>query len=499
MLFACSRDNAVSVRLAINPSQVEVGVGEIQVLNLLVNDSEVSANLADWTSSDVSTAIVVDGIVQGVSAGLVIITAEYQGCRAECFVSVMGEAAETAEDLSASIRYLKKSIKRGVGYRWSQFPAEDIAALAPFISWSYNWGSQPTSDEISDMLDNHDLEYIPMAWNGVNASQIRAYKLSHPACAYILAFNEPNLTDQANMTPQQAAAQWPELKALADELGLKIVAPAMNYGTLAGYSDPIVWLDEFFELIPISDVCALALHCYMGSAGAMYSYIRRFDKYDLPLWMTEFCSWDQPAPSSVLAQIDYMNEAIVMLEADPNVERYAWFIPRADGAVDSYPYMQLLSKTDIGSLSPQGEVFAAIPSLDKSEWLPTSAPILPNTYADCSAAESIRNGSFVAAPHLEPTTDNAGTLMMTNLVGGNWIDYQLNVLQATDTLLLRHVGLTKSNCTVSVDGVHATDVELPWTNNDWVTAAIPLQLTAGHHTLRLQVNGNISFNWFKVK
>ena len=69
--------------------------------------------------------------------------------------------------------------------------------------------------------------------------RIRTYKATHPQCEYLLAFNEPNLTDQCNYTPQQAAVQWPRLKELADELGMKLVSPAMNYGTLGGYSDPV--------------------------------------------------------------------------------------------------------------------------------------------------------------------------------------------------------------------------------------------------------------------
>lgn len=63
----------------------------------------------------------------------------------------------------------------------------------------------------------------------------------------ILAYNEPNLTDQANMTPTRASELWPNLVAVAEKLGMRLTSPAMNYGTLAGYSDPEVWLDEFYS------------------------------------------------------------------------------------------------------------------------------------------------------------------------------------------------------------------------------------------------------------
>ena len=406
---------------------------------------------------------------------------------------------ETPQEEAQPVMALPKSAKRGVGYSFASFPQEDVAALAPCISWCYNWGMQPSSTTISDLLDANGIDFIPMAWNGVNEEQIRAYKQAHPQCAYVLAFNEPNLTDQANMTPQQAAEKWPALKTLADELNLQIVSPAMNYGTLAGYSDPVQWLDEFFELVPKSDMCAIALHCYMGSASAMYNYIRRFDKYELPIWMTEFCSWDKPAPGSMEAQIDYMNEAVVMLESDPNVARYAWFIPRAGGAVENYPYMQLLSKNDIGALSPQGEVYAGLTSFDRSVWLPSNAPIMPNTYCDCSAAETIRNGSFEAAPHLRPTTDSTGVLMMTTLTNGHWIEYQIDAEGAIQKMIIRYQGLVGTSLTVLVDGSEAAQTQLPWNQSQWAEQEIAVSMTKGKHTVRLVSGGNVTFNWFKFQ
>ncbi|MBR4562999.1 MAG: hypothetical protein IKO26_00915 [Paludibacteraceae bacterium] len=497
LFYACQKTDFSAGSLSILPDEIQMTPDEVRVLSLLWNGDTLSNGKAQWSSSDENIVYVSGGIVQARQIGESIVKASYQSSTAECIVIVSGQPKEPAEDLSNAVRYLSKSAKRGVGYNFAQFPTEDVSALAPYISWCYNWGLQPSSEEISHLLGNAGIEYIPMAWNGANEAQIRTYKQSHPQCEYILAFNEPNLTDQANMTPQQAAEKWPALKTLAGELNLKIVSPAMNYGTLAGYSDPEKWLDEFFALVPKTDMCAIALHCYMGSAGAMYNYIHKFDKYDMPIWMTEFCSWDRPAPSSVDAQIDYMNEAVVMLEADSNVERYAWFIPRANGAVNSYPYMQLLSKTDIGALSQQGEVYAGISSFDKNVWLPTDAPILPNTYSNCSAKERIESGGFEAAPHLRPTTDNAGTLMMTGLTNGKWVEYQIEATHAIEKCLIRFQGVVGSTITILVDGQEILQADIPWNDMQWSTLEIPLTLEQGRHTIRLVSGGNITFNWLK--
>ncbi|HBZ33992.1 MAG TPA: hypothetical protein DEO38_02710 [Bacteroidales bacterium] len=501
--LSCKKnDEAAPVNvLAIVPEKVTLQSGEYVNLQLLYNGAELSAGLAQWASSDERVAYVSAGLVLAKANGTTVVTAIYNNITAQCNVVIGSEEQlSPTENFTKSVKYLTRSAKRGVGFNFAQFPQEDVAALSPFVSWCYNWGSQPASAQISNLLDASNVDFIPMAWNGVNEAQIRAYKQTHPHCEYILAFNEPNLNDQANMTPAQAAAKWPELKNIADELGLKIVSPAMNYGTLEGYHDPVKWLDEFFQLVPITDVCAIALHCYMPAASSMYSYIHRFDKYNLPIWMTEFCSWDSPNPLNVNAQIDYMNEAVLMLEAEPKVERYAWFIPRASGAVESYPYMQLLSKTNIGQLSPQGEVFAAITTLDNNTWLPTDAPILCNTFSNCSAAESIRNGTFAAAPHLRPSTDNPSMLMLTNMAAGQWIEYQIDVKEQTTTMSFRHLGITKSALTISVDGEQKIVTDIEWSDMKWTTKDIDLTLNAGHHTLRLCVpTGHIYFGWFKLQ
>ena len=58
--------------------------------------------------------------------------------------------------------------------------------------------------------------------------------------------NEPNLVEQANKTPQQAAAFWPGYERIAAETGVKIVGPQITWGTMAGYGDPVVWMDAFY-------------------------------------------------------------------------------------------------------------------------------------------------------------------------------------------------------------------------------------------------------------
>ena len=265
----------------------------------------------------------------------------------EVSVSVPTEASYT---LSNSPRLPHKSTKRGLCYDFKNHEVADMKLVGNSISWFYNWGAA-TNKTLAQASAEYGIEFSPMCWNGsYNPTTIVNTAELYGNCQYLLAFNEPNLTDQANMTPQQAATLWPTLLQTAHDNNLKIVSPAMNYGTLSGYGDPEVWLDEFFSLIDASDIAAISVHCYMPSVAALKSYIEKFEKYGKPIWLTEFCAWDGFSGSAE-EQMQYMSEAINYLEASPIVERYAWFIARTSNA-NAFPYMSLLTDnqtTNVGS------------------------------------------------------------------------------------------------------------------------------------------------------
>ena len=164
---------------------------------------------------------------------------------------------EPTPPASSVVTQLPRSAKRGVAFNFSQ--AEDLPLLTAAISWDYNWGNDQNS-LAATWMDEEGVDFCPMCWsNNYNADRIRAYVAAHPKTQYLLGYNEPNLTDQARMTPSQAAAQWDKVVALAKELNLKLVSPAMNYGTLSGYNDPIKWLDEFFSLVNTDDIYAISI------------------------------------------------------------------------------------------------------------------------------------------------------------------------------------------------------------------------------------------------
>ena len=402
-------------------------------------------------------------------------------CAAFFFISCEG-SSPTLDHPST----MQKSAKRGVSFNFTNI--QDLPLLSPAISWSYNWANDQNSTSAL-WFDTNAMDFCPMCWNGsYSADKIRQYVQQHPNTKYLLGFNEPNLTDQCNMTPAQAAGPWQEVVALAKELNLKLISPAMNYGTLAGYHDPIKWFDEFFALpnVSLDDIHAIAIHCYMASPSAVKDYIKKFEKYGKPIWMTEFCAWD-PVPSNVEKQMDYMCSVLNHMEQNPHVERYAWFMPRTSGKVDSPPYMQLLTHGSPVELTPLGQIFTQFSSFDKNAYLALDKGVGAHQYI------ALKDESISLR-----VTDN-NQLYIQSFMQGQWIDYQINV-QSKQPLQIQYASIVNSQVCISIDDVAQAIVDLPKTSDLQTIATLTTTVIPpfGNHTLRLEALKG-TFNCYQLR
>ncbi|GGP25628.1 hypothetical protein GCM10010971_14470 [Silvimonas amylolytica] len=255
-----------------------------------------------------------------------------------------------------------KSFKRGIAYDVAN--SQDLAALSPGVSWWYNWGLKPNSGLPANAQTSAGMDFVPMLWNDnfVDADVI-TYLKANPAIKYLLVLNEPNLVDQANMTPAAAATLWPRYEAISAATGVKLVGPAMNWGTLSGYSDPVVWLDAFYAAYHAANnnrdpqIDYLAFHWYdYGLSGQL----DRLTKYGKPFWVTEFANWHSQTDG---AQIDtlakqeaQMADMVNTCETRPDVFRYAWFT----GRISPDPHFDSLL-TGTGVLSDLGSKYLIQP------------------------------------------------------------------------------------------------------------------------------------------
>lgn len=378
-----------------------------------------------------------------------------------------------------------KSKKRGLGY--GNHSVEDMAVISKGISWWYNWSHKPDV-MIQDVYPQYGVEFVPMAWNGgFDEAGMRAYIASHPAVKYILAFNEPNFKDQANMTPSQAVAQWPRLEAIANQYGLKIVSVAMNYcgncvtenGTT--YYSPFDYLDDFFRLCPTCKVDAISTHAYMPDVNGVEWYVNEFRKYGKPIWMTEFSAWE--ATTTLKDQKRMLIQVVDSFENAADMERYAWFTGRRNG----HPFNGLFDYRQSGVLTELGNIYVNMPVHGDLSVHNLPKLVQAENYAT-------RNGIRV-----EETEDTSGFLNISDVAAGEWVEYNVNGAANTYTVTSRVASLTGGTISVLVDGVQKATITAPATGGlqVWSQANTSLTLTAGAHKLRLVFNAEVNLNWMK--
>lgn len=379
-----------------------------------------------------------------------------------------------------------KSYKRGVSENRFQFHAQ-FDVLEPGVTWYYNWGNT----EGAYITDQECLEFAPMCWNGgFNANNIRAYVQSHPQTKYILGFNEPNFTSQANMTPQQAAERWPELQALAKELDLKIVAPALNYSPNPPYQNPTAWMDEFVKLVGIDAFDFVALHNY-GGFGVMQDLCTTFhNRYGKPVWVTEFCYWPGESGSvAVPTQIASMVECVEWLEKTDWIYRYAWF-KATEASAANYHLIESGKGEEPRKLTEPGLVYVYMSDFDPDIYHEINTEFPAVDYINRSKAALGKGNNESCGKPIEIAAFSSGATL----------DYQFDIVEEGDyTLTLKVTGVgepTRFDPAVSVAAVEADGTEkkladtknftLPGNETDYIDISFPLTLKSGKQTIRIK-------------
>jgi hypothetical protein len=259
---------------------------------------------------------------------------------------------------------IEKSPKRGLAYNLTD--AADFDALKSGVSWWYNWYYETTAP--ADYYAGYQMEFIPMLWGGNSAddfSRVKNFILDHPEINYLLVLNEPNLTDQSNRTPAQAALDWKKYEQVISDLAAQqrtvyLVGPAMTWGTMTNYWDPVVWLDAFYAAYKTANngrepkIDYLAFHWY---DYGLESQLDRLKKYGKKIWITEMANWNAQI-NSYYKQSVQMQQMVSICESRDDVFRYAWFIGRGKYPDDRHTY---LFNSSPGQLNDLGKLYISLP------------------------------------------------------------------------------------------------------------------------------------------
>lgn len=196
----------------------------------------------------------------------------------------------------------------------------DLVNLKTF--WYYTWGTPlPASSP-------QNCEFVPMFWGRSNVTpaniQLVQQLKAQGKAKYVLGFNEPNNSGQSNMSVQDALALWPQLESI----GLPLGSPATDWPT-------VQWFTDFMDSVIAQKrrVDFICVHMYVGldDAGFVQTLQTLYNKYHLPIWITEFATADWSAaskaanPYSPAQVLGFMQKLVPELDSLPYVQRYSWF------------------------------------------------------------------------------------------------------------------------------------------------------------------------------
>lgn len=172
--------------------------------------------------------------------------------------------------------------KRGLAY--------NDANLANYFSggkaggWAYNWLSD------SSGLDS-SIPYIPMLWGPssdfTGTWQANAQKGISNGAKYLFSFNEPDMSTQANLSPEAAAAAWKQyMEPFAGQA--QLVAPSVTNGP--GDTTGVGWLKSFLAACSDCTIDAVAMHWYYAGnpVDTFKEQISEVAALGKGVWLTEF-------------------------------------------------------------------------------------------------------------------------------------------------------------------------------------------------------------------
>ncbi|GAA5882163.1 hypothetical protein JCM16303_002257 [Sporobolomyces ruberrimus] len=199
------------------------------------------------------------------------------------------------------------------------------------ICWAYNWDSKG-----SGLKDG--VMYIPMLWGTkkLDGWEAAVNTAIQNGATHVLGFNEPDLAEQANLSPSAAASIWSSAMEPLATKNVKLVSPAVSNGVKTADGKPmgVPWLLEFFDACKDCTIDAVALHWYDTATNLEY-----FQKYignahaniSKPIWLTEFMG-----TGSATDQASFISSSVEWLEQQDYIEAYAAFGDFCDNPIANF-------------------------------------------------------------------------------------------------------------------------------------------------------------------
>ena len=387
-----------------------------------------------------------------------------------------------------------QSRKRGIAVN-SNMSAADFQALAPGVSWFYDWGINNWT-----VPSGAAMSYIPMVWSDYSGYQsaISSYLAAGNRPWRVFAVNEPNLTTQAAMTPAATASTFLQVQAICNPYGIPVISPHMAEGTAANQSitayDPIQgsnvtyttetpYLAAFMYYCGSTTPSGMADHSYGGYGDLTYWTGLMHNEFPTQtVWVTEF------NPSGISGGISSSAQVLANLipsvdycERTPWIEGYSWFMSRINGD----PYDSLLTSTS-GVLTAAGQAYVQMPVHETNLFYRIPGQLQAARYVTMNQMS------------IAPTTDTNGLADMIAAAAGASLNYNIQVDTAGSYPLNFRVSGATGLISVYEGGTLLGTANVPAAS--WSTVSTTVTLPAGTQTLEVVLSANGQhFNWMQFQ
>ena len=188
--------------------------------------------------------------------------------------------------------------------------------------WCYNWGSGKPSNLPAG------VQFYAMWWSYYGASQAQdtaaLTAIKNAGIPVLLMYNEPDHTDQANLTTAFALQGYTHASIAARSIGFgNLISPACA-------DDNSTWMQQFMAAVKSQNLLchAVAIHNYNSSASAFLSYVDGIhSRYGYNVYVTEFAPTDWKSPTGITVAMckSYMATAVPGLKSRGYVLDYSWY------------------------------------------------------------------------------------------------------------------------------------------------------------------------------
>lgn len=136
-----------------------------------------------------------------------------------------------------------------------------------------------------------------------------------------MAFNEPNLPSQSNLSPQDAARIWMSVGDPLKNQGYStLVTPAVTSAP-----EGVQWMQDFLKACTNCRFTAMALHYYGIDSQGMIEYLTNMHNiFHMDIWVTEFACQDFVHGTLANAgQIStFMENVVAWMDKTPFIQKY---------------------------------------------------------------------------------------------------------------------------------------------------------------------------------